>query len=209
MADQGYDDGAYDDGGGYDASFDDDSEQFEDDAGFDLDAGGDAEGWSAAELNAHLAGVAREAVEPLLQRVGSDLHGAAQAEDARAWQEQQTEEADALEERYSELQSFEPGDAGDRLQDALIEAATEVAQELGAPLTAQLLELVYLGSMNGEFAHLTDDAVSRVQAERIASAGPAEFRPFADSSRDEAADQARQTAEAVADALSRGRFGGA
>jgi hypothetical protein len=68
------------------------------------------------------------------------------------------------------------GDAGDQLQDALIAAATEIAERLDAPLTPDLLELVYINTRN-TFCDLTDAAVSRVEGDGIVnSATSGRFR---------------------------------
>ena len=202
MADQGYD-GAYDDdfadddhGGSLDGG----------DAGFDFDAGAEAEGWSPAELNAHLAEVAREAIAPYLQQIGSDLHEHAVAESERERVERVSAEADELEEKYEELQD-------DELQDVLLAHAAAVAEGLGAPHLANepaFLEQVYLASRS-EFAGAIDDAVSRLEGDRIVEvANQGKFQPFLEDSREQAQQTADATAEAIVAAFNRGgRFRGA
>jgi hypothetical protein len=157
MADQ-FDGGGFaGDAGGYDdtddaAGFDFD---FEDDDGLEPAAGsyggsadyGDGDGaggWTPEQLSEHLANVAREAVAPYIEGAREHFESAVQAQEAQAWQAQQVEGYDQLEQEFPELQSFEDGDVGDQLQDALAERVRVVAQELGCAPSPALARRVFL-----------------------------------------------------------------
>jgi hypothetical protein len=185
MADQGgydYDGDDFDDDGyadGYDFDFEDDGlEPAEGAYGGSADYGDDGEELSDAEtaqvVDAHLARIAAEAVQPHFDAQAQERDHLARALYEQAVEERRAEEADAIEDRYEALRSVEPGDPGDVLQDAVLELASREAEALGHPELVRwpkFFEQVFLAHRE-ELGELLERAQSAAIETRMAEAHP-------------------------------------